>query len=37
MFHEYYSPETGRGVCGETFMSWNTLAGLLKKQTRTNA
>ncbi len=28
MFHEYYSPESGRGVCGENFMSWNALAGL---------
>lgn len=28
MLHEYYSPESGAGVCGENFMSWNALAGL---------
>lgn len=27
--HEYYSPESGKGVNGENFMSWNALAGLL--------
>lgn len=27
-FHEYYSPETGRGVATPGFMSWNSLAGL---------
>jgi putative isomerase len=27
--HEYYSPESGRGVCTPGFMSWNSLAGLM--------
>ena len=31
MFHEYYSPETGLGVCGPHFMSWNALAALMEK------
>ncbi|MBP5300055.1 MAG: hypothetical protein J6Y80_01495 [Victivallales bacterium] len=28
-FHEYYSPESGRGVCNPGFMSWNALAALM--------
>lgn len=28
--HEYYSPETGKGIMGEGFMSWNSLAILMK-------
>ncbi len=27
--HEYYSPETGRGICGEGFVNWNLLACLM--------
>ena len=27
--HEYYSPESGQGICGNNFMSWNALAGLM--------
>lgn len=28
--HEYYEPETGKGVCGPGFWSWNILAGIMK-------
>ena len=28
-FHEYYSPESCRGVCNPGFMSWNALAALM--------
>ena len=28
-FHEYYSPESGRGVCNPGFMSWNAFATLM--------
>ncbi|NMA43257.1 MAG: hypothetical protein GX946_07730 [Oligosphaeraceae bacterium] len=28
-FHEYYSPETGKGVENPHFLSWNALAGLM--------
>ncbi len=31
-FHEYYSPETGRGISSPGFMSWNALAGLMTYQ-----
>jgi putative isomerase len=30
VFHEYYSPETGKPVCSPGFVSWNALAGLLE-------
>ncbi len=29
ILHEYYSPETGKGVANPNFMSWNVLAGLM--------
>lgn len=29
-FHEYYSPETGKGIVNPGFMSWNALASLLE-------
>jgi hypothetical protein len=28
-FHEYYSPETGKGVTNPDFLSWTALAGLM--------
>jgi Mannosylglycerate hydrolase MGH1-like glycoside hydrolase domain len=28
--HEYYSPESGMGVCGKGFWSWNALACLME-------
>ena len=31
VFHEYYSPETGRGITSPGFMSWNALATLMLK------
>lgn len=30
VLHEYYSPETGRGISGPGFLNWNLLALLMK-------
>ena len=30
-FHEYYSPETGKGVHNKNFMSWNALAAIMEQ------
>ena len=30
LIHEYYSPETGKGISGPGFMNWNLLACLMK-------
>jgi len=30
LIHEYYSPETGLGICGPGFLNWNLLALLMK-------
>ncbi len=32
--HEYYSPESGKGVCGEGFWNWNLLICLMNEKER---